>query len=111
MIVSQRPAEISETIFSQCSNFVSMRLTNPVDQNYVKRLLPDDVSTVTESISSLGQSEALIIGDSVSIPTLMRVNKIRNLPSSSDVRFHTEWKMNWDEDGLEGIAKILARTE
>src|SRR5699024_3268586 len=36
MIVSQRPSEISETVFSQCSNFVAMRLTNPTDQNYVR---------------------------------------------------------------------------
>ena len=43
MIVSQRPSEIAETIFSQCNSFVVMRLTNPADQNYVKRLLPDSV--------------------------------------------------------------------
>ncbi|MCP4523965.1 MAG: ATP-binding protein, partial [Candidatus Gracilibacteria bacterium] len=39
-IISQRPSDISETIFSQCSTFIVMRLTNPDDQNYVKRLLP-----------------------------------------------------------------------
>ena len=37
LLSSQRPSEISETIFSQCNNFISMRLTNPIDQNYVKR--------------------------------------------------------------------------
>lgn len=41
LISSQRPSEISETIFAQCSNFLAMRLTNPDDQAYVRRLLPD----------------------------------------------------------------------
>ncbi|MFM5955572.1 MAG: ATP-binding protein, partial [Dolichospermum sp.] len=43
MIVSQRPSEVSDTIFSQCNNFVAMRVTNPTDQEYVKRLLPDNL--------------------------------------------------------------------
>ncbi|KAA6308582.1 hypothetical protein EZS27_039780, partial [termite gut metagenome] len=32
LLASQRPSEISETIFSQCNNFIAMRLTNPNDQ-------------------------------------------------------------------------------
>jgi hypothetical protein len=62
MIVSQRPSEISETIFSQCSNFIAMRLTNPADQTYVRRLLPDELGVLQmlfprlnkESVSCLG---------------------------------------------------------
>ena len=47
-IVTQRPSEVSETIFSQCNNFITMRLTNPSDQDYVKRLLPDSLGSMTE---------------------------------------------------------------
>ena len=46
VLLTQRPSEISETIFSQCNNFVAMRLTNPDDQNYVKRLLPDTITSM-----------------------------------------------------------------
>lgn len=95
MIVSQRPSEISETVFSQCNNFVAMRLTNPTDQNYIKRLLPDDVGALTDSLASLGRSEALIIGDSVPFPSLVRVDDITDLPSSNDVLFKTEWEKDW----------------
>lgn len=95
MIVSQRPSEISETVFSQCNNFIAMRLTNPSDQNYVKRLLPDDVGALTDSFASLGRSEALIIGDSVPFPSLVKVNDITDLPNSSDVAFKAEWEKDW----------------
>jgi DNA helicase HerA-like ATPase len=52
LLASQRPSEISETIFSQCNNFVAMRLTNPVDQDYVKRLLPDSLGSLIEKMTS-----------------------------------------------------------
>jgi Helicase HerA, central domain len=72
-IVSQRPAEISETIFAQCSNFVAMRLTNPEDQGYVRRLLPDSLGPLTDSLPSLSAGEALLIGDSVVMPSVVRM--------------------------------------
>ena len=40
-VVSQRPNELSETVLSQCSTFVCLRITNPDDQEYVRALVPD----------------------------------------------------------------------
>ena len=48
MVVSQRPSEVSETIFAQCNNFIALRLTNNADQNYVRRLFPDNSSGITD---------------------------------------------------------------
>jgi DNA helicase HerA-like ATPase len=95
MIVSQRPSEISETVFSQCNNFVAMRLTNPADQRYVKRLLPDNLGAITDALPSLERQEAIIIGDSVTVPSIVKVNSITNLPDSHDINFRTEWKQDW----------------
>lgn len=95
MIVSQRPSEISETIFSQCNNFVAMRLTNPADQNYVKRLLPDTVSNITENLPSLEKQEAIVIGDAITIPTLIKIDNIENKPKSIDIDVLTEWQKDW----------------
>lgn len=94
-IVSQRPSEISETIFSQCSNFVVMRLTNPHDQNYVQRLLPDNVGNVTNSLPSLGSGHAIIIGDSIVMPSLVWIEKCNPEPDSNDISYLQEWKKEW----------------
>ena len=51
LIASQRPSEVSKTIFAQCNNFIAMRLTNPDDQNYVKKLLPDTLGGLTDNLS------------------------------------------------------------
>ncbi|MFE2042477.1 ATP-binding protein [Streptomyces sp. NPDC059477] len=94
-IVSQRPAEISETIFSQCSNFLAMRLTNPEDQNYVKRLLPDSLGPLTESLPVLSSGEALLLGDAAVMPSKVVMEQARPAPSSSDVRYMAEWIKPW----------------
>ena len=95
LIVSQRPSEISETIFSQCSNFIAMRLTNPEDQNYVKKLLPDTLGPLTESLPILQAGEALLIGDSIVMPSLICMDKCDPEPSSNDIKYLEEWKKEW----------------
>ncbi|PPJ45430.1 DUF87 domain-containing protein [Rhizobium sp. KAs_5_22] len=96
LISSQRPSEISETIFSQCSNFLAMRLTNPDDQAYVRRLLPDTLGNLTEGMPALEQGEALLIGDAVIMPCVVYVEKCDPEPASSDVKYLTLWKEQWN---------------
>lgn len=97
MIVSQRPSEISETVFSQCSSFVAMRLTNPTDQNYVRRLLPDAVGGLTDALPSLAQREAIVLGECLQVPTLLRIAEIKHKPHSHDVDVLQEWRKDWVE--------------
>ncbi len=94
-LVTQRPSEISETIFSQCNNFIAMRLTNPADQNYVKRLLPDTLGPLTDALPTLESGEAILIGDAVVMPSLVRIERSSPEPSSSDVPYLQEWKREW----------------
>ncbi|MFG2698274.1 ATP-binding protein [Kitasatospora sp. NPDC048407] len=108
-IVSQRPSEISETIFSQCSNFLAMRLTNPEDQNYVKRLIPDSLGPLTESLPMLSSGEALLLGDAVVMPSLVRLVEADPVPSSSDVRYLKEWVRPWHDVAFNLIVRDWER--
>ena len=99
-IISQRPSEISETIFSQCNNFISMRLTNPDDQNYVKRLLPDTMGDLTSYLSSLQSGEAIIIGESIILPSLVKINVTDVKPHSTDIKYLDIWKEKWKDHVL-----------
>ena len=96
-IVSQRPSEISETIFSQCSNFIAMRLTNPEDQNYVKRLLPDSMGGIVDMIPTLRTWEAILIWDSVTLPSVIKMDECDadKKPNSMDVKYLEIWKKEW----------------
>jgi len=107
MVVSQRPSEISETIFSQCNNFVVMRLTNPNDQNYVKKLLPDSISTLTENLPLLERREAVLIGDSIIMPSIVEIKDVAFPPNSHDIAFHSEWKKDWFDATINEIVKRM----
>ncbi len=104
-IVSQRPSEISETIFSQCNNFIAMRLTNPNDQAYVKRLLPDNIGGLIDVLPSLQQGEGLLIGDAIVMPTLIKIDKCNKEPSSSDIPYYDIWKEQWKDVLFEKITE------
>jgi uncharacterized protein len=97
LLASQRPSELSETIFSQCNNFIAMRLTNPNDQNYVKKLLPDTLGNLIEKLPTLKAGEALLIGESVVIPSLVQIDPCELPPSSNDIPYWKLWKKEWKE--------------
>ena len=92
MIVSQRPSDISETILSQCNNFVVMRLTNPVDQNYVCRLVADTFPGLENLLPSLRQGEAVFVGDAVPMPLRVQIDPPNPEPASADIKFFDKWK-------------------
>ncbi len=103
LLASQRPSELSETIFSQCNNFVAMRLTNPVDQNYVKRLLPDTLGNITDKLPSLQAGEGLLIGEAVILPSIIKVDICDLPPSSNDIPYWELWKKEWREAEISEI--------
>lgn len=105
LLASQRPSEISETIFSQCNNFIAMRLTNPVDQGYVKKLLPDTLGTLIDKMPSLKQGEALLVGESIILPSIVQIDRCTNEPSSNDIPYWELWKEEWKNMDIEEIKK------
>ncbi len=105
-ISSQRPSEVSETIFAQCNNFVVMRLTNPADQNAVSRLLPDTLGPLVDALPTLPQGHALLIGDAVVIPAWVKIDLCDPVPDSNDVAYLQEWKKPWVDAEF---AKVAAR--
>jgi DNA helicase HerA-like ATPase len=105
LLSSQRPSEISETIFSQCSSFVAMRLTNPADQAYVARLLPDTLGKLCEKLPSLSAGEALLIGEALVMPSLVRVDRCNPAPSSNDIPYFELWKKEWVQLDFPKISK------
>lgn len=105
LLASQRPSEISETIFSQCNNFLAMRLTNPNDQNYVKRLLPDTLGNLIDKMPTLKAGECLLIGESVILPSIVQIDRCNPEPSSNDIPYWELWKETWKDLNIDEIKK------
>lgn len=90
-VISQRPRELSSTILSQCGSFLCLRISNPDDQSYVRNLLPDSVRGITSMFSTLRRGEAILLGDSVMMPTRIRITRPNPEPQSDDASFAQAW--------------------
>lgn len=91
LVVSQRPSDVSRTILSQCNNFLVLRLTNDQDQSVVKRLMPESMGGITDILPLLDLGEALLLGDSILLPTRIKLDKPKIEPASATRQFWTEW--------------------
>lgn len=109
LLASQRPSEISDTIFAQCSNYVAMRLTNSNDQACVKKLLPDTLGDLINKLPSLRAGEGLLIGDAVVLPSVVKIGRCEPCPSSNDIPYWELWKERWKELPLDEIKKIWCK--
>lgn len=109
LLASQRPSEISDTIFAQRSNYVAMRLTNPNDQACVKKLLPDTLGDLINKLPSLRAGEGLLIGDAVVLPSVVKIGRCEPCPSSNDIPYWELWKERWKELPLDEIKKIWCK--
>jgi len=96
MAVSQRPAELSETVLSQCGSFISMRLTNPSDQSRVKSALPDTVANLADALPALRTGEALVTGEATTLPTRVLIDRPCPEPAAADPDLSS-----WNGNGLE----------
>lgn len=103
LLASQRPSEISETIFSQCNSFVAMRLTNPVDQGYVRKLLPDSLGSLIDKMPAFKQGEALLVGESIALPSVVQIDVCTKGPASTDIPYWALWKEQWKELAIDEI--------
>lgn len=72
-----------------------MRLTNPDDQNYVKRLLPDSLGSVTDILPPLQSGEALLIGEATVMQSIVKIDRCDDEPYSNDIPYLEKWKNEW----------------
>ncbi|EFC1509898.1 ATP-binding protein [Escherichia coli] len=92
VVISQRPSEVNKTMLSQCSNFVSMRLTNADDQSVVRKLLPESLGGFSDILPTLDTGEALVVGDASLLPSRVRIDEPLHKPNSGTVDFWDEWQ-------------------
>jgi hypothetical protein len=94
LVVSQRPSDVSKTILSQCNNFIALRLTNEQDQSAVKSVMPDSMAGIADVLPLLDIGEAIILGDSVLLPSRIKLYKPKAAPLSLTKNFWRDWSQN-----------------
>ena len=86
MLVSQRPAEIDQTILSQCGTIFALRLSNSTDRGQISSAASDNLEGLFATLPVLRTGEAIIVGEAVNLPirTLIDRPSSRRRPDSTD---------------------------
>ena len=93
-LISQRPVEISDTVISQCANFLIFKITHPRDLDYITKMLPNISADIVEKQKTLQPGTCMAFGGAFKIPTIVRMKMPDPAPSSSSCDVFTTWKAN-----------------
>lgn len=91
IISSQRPSELSQTVLSQCGNYIIHRIQNEVDMNYIYSVLPYFSSDYITKIKQSIPGEALIFGNCVPMPLSIAVQQANPEPNSENCIINKQW--------------------
>lgn len=92
-LISQRPVEISETVISQCANFLIFKLNHPRDVEYITKMLPNISAEIVEKQKSLQPGTCMAFGQAFKVPMIVRMQMPNPAPSSSSCDVVERWKV------------------
>ena len=110
-VVSQRPHEVSETVLSQCSSFICLRISNPDDQEYVRSMVPDAARGTFAALTSLSKGEAVALGEAAPMPVRFKVDLPNPPPNSTDIDYSGKWQNGGTEISVEKLVSNWCRQE
>ena len=90
-VITQRPSELSDTVISQCSNFVVLRTRHPKDLDYIKNMVPNVSIEIVQQLKSLQPGNCVAFGSAFKVPISMHVEFPNPAPNSSNVDLETIW--------------------
>lgn len=92
-LISQRPVEISETVISQCSNFIIFKMNHPRDLEYIEKMLPNISAEIVEKQKSLQPGTCVAFGKSFKVPMIIKLEMPNPEPSSSNCDVVNTWQV------------------
>ena len=90
-LISQRPVELSETVISQCSNFLIFKMTHPRDLEYMEKMLPNMSAEIMEKQKSLQPGTCVAFGMAFSIPMIVKMPLPNPEPNSTNADIVGRW--------------------
>ena len=90
-LITQRPSELSETVISQCNNFIILKMTHPKDTEYIKKLVPYITEEVSNKLQIIQPGNCYIFGPAFKVSTLVTIDKPNPTPESNNVNIIKTW--------------------
>lgn len=90
-LISQRPVDLSETVISQCSNFLIFKMSHPRDIEYITKMIPNITEDIIEKQKSLQVGNCLAFGSAFKIPIVVKLEMPNPMPQSSSCNVVENW--------------------
>lgn len=92
-LISQRPVELSETVMSQCANYLIFKTTHPRDIEYITQMVPYITEEIIEKQKGLQPGYCLAFGSAFKVPIIIHVDLPNPVPNSDNVCITKEWSI------------------
>ena len=90
-LISQRPSEMSETVLSQCSNFLIFKMQHPRDVQFIKQMVPFITDEIVEKMKGLQPGTCVVFGSAFKLPTIVKLEMPYPQPMSQNVDVSRLW--------------------
>lgn len=90
-LISQRPSELSETVLSQCSNFLIFKMLHPRDVDYIRDMVPNITTDIVKRLRILQPGNCVAFGNAFKIPVLIKLDMPSPAPTSSSCDVSKVW--------------------
>ena len=109
-LISQRPVELSDTVISQCSNFLIFKMNHPVDVDYIRKMVPNISDEIVEKQKTLQAGTCLAFGMAFRIPLIVKLDMPDPRPWSGNCDVATIWNGN-DNSNVAVNINVPPKTE
>ena len=75
ILISQRPSRLDETTLAMCNSYIIMRMVNPADQSFVRKVIESLGEEEVKMLPDLENGEAIISGQLTSFPVLVKIKE------------------------------------
>lgn len=90
-LISQRPSEMSETVLSQCSNFLIFKMQHPKDVSFIRQMVPFITDEIVEKMKGLQPGTCVVFGSAFKLPTIVKMEMPNPQPTSQNVDVSRLW--------------------
>jgi hypothetical protein len=85
VVITQRPGKIDPDTLSQCGSQMIMKLTNPTDQDAVRKASESLSESLFADLPGLNTGEAIVLGPLTRVPCLIQVGRRLSAEGGSDI--------------------------
>ena len=75
ILISQRPSRLDETTLAMCNSYIIMRMVNPADQSFVRKVIESLGEEEVKMLPDLENGEAILSGQLTSFPVLVKIKE------------------------------------